>query len=213
MGGAAPVDSGKGGKKSMDSEINLVPFIDLLSCLISFLIVTAVWTQISVLKASSTGSLTADDTPVEEKETVDIKVTVSDVGYKLSMERKGGVSPIPLEVTEIPKIELAGDRRAAKEAMAKELSNANRKVKREYVFGDKDYDYKTLVGKLKESCSRFMPVDAKNPKPCEKGYPATQALMIAADDGVLFDELMATIDSLENAPLRFSSVSVAPSAL
>jgi len=53
MGGAAPVESGKKGKKSLDAELNLVPFIDLLSCLISFLIVTAVWTQIAALKVAT----------------------------------------------------------------------------------------------------------------------------------------------------------------
>ena len=38
MGGAAPTPSGKGGKKPLDAAINLVPFIDLLSCCISFLL-------------------------------------------------------------------------------------------------------------------------------------------------------------------------------
>lgn len=37
---------GKGGKRSLDVEMNLVPFIDLMSCLITFLINTAVWIEI-----------------------------------------------------------------------------------------------------------------------------------------------------------------------
>ena len=36
-----------GGKRPLDSEINLVPFIDLLSCCIAFLMIVAVWTQIA----------------------------------------------------------------------------------------------------------------------------------------------------------------------
>src|SRR2546430_3537368 len=45
----------KGGKKLLDAEINLVPFIDLLSCCISFLLITAVWTQIAGLQVASSG--------------------------------------------------------------------------------------------------------------------------------------------------------------
>lgn len=36
----------QGKKKSLDAEINLVPFIDLLSMCICFLLMTAVWIQI-----------------------------------------------------------------------------------------------------------------------------------------------------------------------
>lgn len=52
MAGAAPTPSGKGGRKSLDATINLVPFIDLLSCCISFLLITAVWSQIVALQTS-----------------------------------------------------------------------------------------------------------------------------------------------------------------
>jgi biopolymer transport protein ExbD len=40
---------GGGGKRGLDFEINLVPFIVLLCCIISFLLVTAVWTQLGKL--------------------------------------------------------------------------------------------------------------------------------------------------------------------
>lgn len=39
-----------GGRKSLDAEINLVPFIDLLSVCICFLLMTAVWIQISTVQ-------------------------------------------------------------------------------------------------------------------------------------------------------------------
>ena len=45
-GGPAPT---KAGKKPLDAAINLVPFIDLLSCCISFLLITAVWTQLAAI--------------------------------------------------------------------------------------------------------------------------------------------------------------------
>ncbi len=41
-----------GGKKSLDAELNLVPFIDLLVCCICFLLITAVWVQLSAIPTS-----------------------------------------------------------------------------------------------------------------------------------------------------------------
>lgn len=46
---------GHGGKKSVDSEIPLVPFIDLLLCCIMFLLVTAVWNQLASVEAQLNG--------------------------------------------------------------------------------------------------------------------------------------------------------------
>src|SRR5512146_1899887 len=52
MGGGAMPEGGGGkrGKKALDAVINVVPAIDLLSCCITFLLYTAVWTQISRLQ-------------------------------------------------------------------------------------------------------------------------------------------------------------------
>ena len=44
------VDEGKGRGRGMNFELNLVPFIDLLSVNIVFLIATAVWTQIFTMQ-------------------------------------------------------------------------------------------------------------------------------------------------------------------
>jgi biopolymer transport protein ExbD len=52
MGGVS-VDGPKGGRKSVDSEINLIPMIDLLICCISFLLITAVWSQMSRINANA----------------------------------------------------------------------------------------------------------------------------------------------------------------
>lgn len=94
MGGSAPVSSGKGGKKTLDAEINLVPFIDLLSCLITFLLISAVWTQISALRVSQTGSL-SDGPPAEPDETtIEVRVTLTDRGYLLSLAGMQG-EPMP----------------------------------------------------------------------------------------------------------------------
>ncbi len=50
--GGINVGGGHGGKKSVDSEIPLVPFIDLLLCCVMFLLVTAVWNQLARINAN-----------------------------------------------------------------------------------------------------------------------------------------------------------------
>jgi biopolymer transport protein TolR len=83
MAGAAPHErTGKGGKKALDAELNLVPFIDLLSCCISFLLITAVWTQIAGLQVASSGG-----PPDQQKQesTIDVKLLLTEKGYALTM--------------------------------------------------------------------------------------------------------------------------------
>ena len=46
---------GKGGKRSLTADLNLVPYIDLLTCMVAFLLITAVWTQLAQLKTSQVG--------------------------------------------------------------------------------------------------------------------------------------------------------------
>src|SRR6184192_236292 len=56
MAGASPQEhTGKAGKKPLDAAINLVPFIDLLSCCIAFLLITAVWSQVATLDVQTGG--------------------------------------------------------------------------------------------------------------------------------------------------------------
>ena len=52
MGGINTGGGGHGGKKALDSEIPLIPFIDLLLCCVMFLLVTAVWNQLARIEAN-----------------------------------------------------------------------------------------------------------------------------------------------------------------
>ena len=53
MGGVSVDGGGKGGRKSLDSEINMIPMIDLLMVTISFLLITAVWSHMARLNADA----------------------------------------------------------------------------------------------------------------------------------------------------------------
>lgn len=94
MAGAAPTPSGKGGKKPLDAAINLVPFIDLLSCCISFLLITAVWTQLARMDVTqkSKGQASATDEPPQQ--TVQLTLFVNKDGTYTFQKSTGESSTI-----------------------------------------------------------------------------------------------------------------------
>jgi hypothetical protein len=47
------IDGGGGKRRSLDSELNMIPMIDLLMVTIAFLLVTAVWTESARLEANA----------------------------------------------------------------------------------------------------------------------------------------------------------------
>jgi len=53
MGGVDVGGGGGGKRKTVDSEINMIPMIDLLMVTISFLLITAVWTHMSRINADA----------------------------------------------------------------------------------------------------------------------------------------------------------------
>ena len=65
-----------GGKKSANAELNLVPYIDLLSTLICFLLITAVWQQISSLPASGQAPSDSPSTSLPDPDRVELAVHV-----------------------------------------------------------------------------------------------------------------------------------------
>jgi biopolymer transport protein ExbD len=78
----AHVEEGGGGRQ-VNVEPNLVPFIDLMSVCIIFLLVTAVWTQVSMIElgASVYGKKVGEDTPAAEKASIEVVVQVTKKGY------------------------------------------------------------------------------------------------------------------------------------
>src|SRR5204862_8024129 len=76
------VDSGgKGGKKSVNAELNLVPYIDLLTCMVAFLLITAVWTQLASLPIGQKGTDPNDEGMSEPA--LKIAVVVHEDGFNV----------------------------------------------------------------------------------------------------------------------------------
>ena len=83
----ASISTGGGdghGKKSVDAEIPLIPFIDLLLCCVMFLLVTAVWNKLASLDAhlDAPGNPTSEmDNPSDD---LPLTVRIDHDGYQLS---------------------------------------------------------------------------------------------------------------------------------
>jgi len=72
MGGAV----GTGDKKSVNVDLNIVPFIDLMSCLTAFLLVTAVWVTIAQLDIQPKGRNRNPDQMVDETEKIVLSILI-----------------------------------------------------------------------------------------------------------------------------------------
>ena len=105
-GGMDLGNGGKGGKKPLDTAINLVPFIDLMAVTISFLILTAVWTQIGKLQVSQAGGPSAEETPPSEAKTVQLTLAITPEELRLTADQST-FEPIPLTRDSSGKIDLA----------------------------------------------------------------------------------------------------------
>lgn len=55
MASFAGVPAAVRGRRALDATLNLVPFIDLLSCCIAFLLITAVWTTLARVDVTQAG--------------------------------------------------------------------------------------------------------------------------------------------------------------
>lgn len=82
----AQVDDGGGNKRAASFDLNLVPFIDLMSVMITFLLITAVWTQVSMIKLGSSiyGKQNTEETPPPPPNAdVPLRLDVKETGYRL----------------------------------------------------------------------------------------------------------------------------------
>lgn len=87
----AHVEEGGKGGRTRNIELNLVPFIDLMSVLITFLLITAVWSQVSMIQiGSSIYGKRSDTTPSTPPPLADVvlKVDVKDMGYVLTVGKQ-----------------------------------------------------------------------------------------------------------------------------
>ena len=80
MAGAAPIQL-RDGRRALDAVINLVPFIDLLSCCLAFLLITAVWTQLGRVDVQQRASGGEIEEPVPR---LALTLSIDTDGYTLA---------------------------------------------------------------------------------------------------------------------------------
>jgi biopolymer transport protein TolR len=81
-------DSSSSGRNA-NTDLNIVPFIDLMSVLITFLLITAVWSQVSMIQLGSsiygkkTESSPEKPPPPTPHADIPLRLDVRDVGFRL----------------------------------------------------------------------------------------------------------------------------------
>ena len=113
MGGAGVVSSGKGGRKSLDAAINLVPFIDLLSCCISFLLITAVWVNLGRIEVASPKDRGGIDPPTTPEVSLTLTLTPDGYVFQRSTGEESKLARIDGQIDEVGLTKLLAEVRTA----------------------------------------------------------------------------------------------------
>jgi biopolymer transport protein ExbD len=86
MGVSMPLAAGRGGRKGLTPDVNVVPFIDLMSTCITFLLLTAVWTQTTTLQVAQATLDCMDCWPPAPK----LVLHVTDLGVWMGRDPRTG---------------------------------------------------------------------------------------------------------------------------
>jgi biopolymer transport protein ExbD len=142
----AGVDVGDAGgkKRALNSDINMIPFIDLLMCTIAFLLITAVWVTNSRINADAQVPGPPEgiiETPPPERT---LHLSVVDDGFKLIWKRESTV----LSETFVPRAPVevghAGDRFVRYPELAKALEKEWKQFREHFDAADKKQDQLVL---------------------------------------------------------------------
>src|SRR6187200_1442702 len=83
------------GKKSVNVDLNIVPFIDLMSCLTAFLLVTAVWVNIAQINIQPKGKTRDTANVQQDDEHVTLSVLVQADRIWVGLSRVNEFQEIP----------------------------------------------------------------------------------------------------------------------
>ena len=141
IGGGSGFGSGR--KRSLDAEINLVPFIDLLSMCICFLLMTAVWTQLgSVQVKQSNGTAAAETAP---QKTVDVDLKFSGAHAATITMKKAGKVARTVTVAGKSDTEIGTQLNSQLQNIRTELGREGLKVSSVFLTAHEGVDYGSMV--------------------------------------------------------------------
>lgn len=105
--GGVDVDSGKGGKRKTNSDINMVPFIDFLFVTIAFLLITAVWSANARINADAQMPGPPDPTKELTPQTPEKVLNLHILESEFNLVWKQGATVV--SEVKVPKPPLEGD--------------------------------------------------------------------------------------------------------
>jgi biopolymer transport protein ExbD len=159
MAGVSVDEGGKGGRKPLDAEINMIPMIDLLMCLIAFLLLTAVWSTMARVNANANvpGPPDPNNPVTTENPELWLHVTVQEDQFVLAWKR-GSAVEVDLKVPKRPVIvnqgtateqiryeELAEKVKAEWEARGSHRGEADPKIDQAVLHTDNRTPFKELI--------------------------------------------------------------------
>jgi biopolymer transport protein ExbD len=80
------IDTG-GDSKSVDVHLNIVPFVDLMTCLTAFLLVTAVWTNLAQINIKPKGIGRDAEEQMDEEEPVKASILITEGSIWVGLTR------------------------------------------------------------------------------------------------------------------------------
>lgn len=169
MGGGS---SGKGGVA--DATLNVVPFIDLLACTICFLLISAVWTQMSRIDVDQAlPKASSKPPPTPPKPEPKINIVITQTGYLVNLWNADKMT--------VPKPDLVQPKKLP-------IKSEELKIQRNNGTTDKFKTYD--ADKLRETLEGFMRDGDLDDK---------TKIMVAADDKVQYIHLIMTLDTILTA--------------
>jgi biopolymer transport protein TolR len=138
MSGGGEAGPSKSGKKSVDFVVNLIPTIDLMSVLTSFLLITAVWSQLARIATDQAISQNTSAPPQkqEKEKNVNILVTVDEAVMNITGDRP------PKRVPRLPEDKYFKEVRAALRGLKERVPAESPKV---MLAAEDKVQYKNII--------------------------------------------------------------------
>jgi biopolymer transport protein ExbD len=183
--GTLNVESGRGGRRALDSEINMIPMIDLLMVTISFLLITAVWSHMARLNADAQIPSPMVPTTPPSPPSRQLSVEMASPDKFVLVWREG---PNVLGSAEIPRREVVSHEGAVRVVRFPELaakiesqwavlgahrSPSDRRFDQAVLHTDNATPYATLVGVMDAISQVKRPLDVGNKVESVSAYNLT----------------------------------------
>jgi len=164
MGG---IDTG-GDKRSVDVNLNITPFVDLLVCLTAFLLVTAVWQNLAQINIKPKGMSQDPSEPIDDEEKAQVSVHITEPKIWV------GVSLLNLQAA-IPKKGKNYDWPKLTELLTKYKKNAQLEGRSDIeIAADPKVEYQELVSAMEGAvAAQFTDVNMMNPRELTVKFAAT----------------------------------------